>query len=692
MKVERETVVQTEGFNLGRSAQMTVDENSLAHIMSVLTNLYSDRELAVIREYSTNAYDSMVEAGKGDEGIHVRLPSALNPVFVVQDFGVGLSEEEVFEIYGSYGASTKRESNDFVGQLGLGCKSALTLSNQFTMTAIKDGQKNVFSIHLDEYGIGAITKVHGSLTDEGNGVTVSVPVENVTDFRRKAQNFYRFFPVRPYFVGEEDFDVSLPHVLDIEDNMYLVSARDTQHDIVVMGGVPYPIERTELLGRKSNGYGYYNSGFGNTRLVIEAKIGDVNFTPSREALHYTKKTELFIKSAGEKVTEVLVDRLKTQIAKYKTFAEAYENASKNDFAQILKSFGVPLDKVLYKGVQIFRPRFAKSAWEYTHVRDEMHKSSTISLPTPGTMNSYVVVVGTTEQLTSTYKKKLKIWMGENKYQEALYFQNDINDYIPEFVFDGMKVITKDDLKKIKLPTAGGGKTGNKKAKMYRRLVLPSPTYTTKFESVVPDKTRKIVYAKQNTLKGTRRKLEEVFYSTNSDLYDDTVDFFVITANQATNFLKAYPNAQRVEDFVRETYTKYLDGLSKEVRRTIAFSGRFSFNRYLRLPDHPMPEDVSEVGDDELTRWVELIRTAKEYSGDSRGHTAIPTTYLRIRDLAALLRIHMNDSANIEAWRQEIEDEAEKLYNRLVRRYPLIFNVYGNRADSKHVLSYLKAVN
>ena len=38
--------------------KMTFDENSIAHLMSVLTDLYSDKELAVIREYSTNALDA----------------------------------------------------------------------------------------------------------------------------------------------------------------------------------------------------------------------------------------------------------------------------------------------------------------------------------------------------------------------------------------------------------------------------------------------------------------------------------------------------------------------------------------------------------------------------------------------------------------------------------------------------------
>jgi hypothetical protein len=58
--------------------RMSFDENSLSHLMSILTDLYSDPALAVIREYSTNALDSHVEAGNTDP-IEVILPSMLNP-------------------------------------------------------------------------------------------------------------------------------------------------------------------------------------------------------------------------------------------------------------------------------------------------------------------------------------------------------------------------------------------------------------------------------------------------------------------------------------------------------------------------------------------------------------------------------------------------------------------------------------
>ena len=107
-EIERSNVFQEFDFKIGK--------DGYAHIFGILRNqLYSDKPLAVAREYMVNAYDSHVAAGKGDVPFHVSLPNAIFPNFRVRDFGVGLSEEEMEEVFASYGESTKRESNDYVG-------------------------------------------------------------------------------------------------------------------------------------------------------------------------------------------------------------------------------------------------------------------------------------------------------------------------------------------------------------------------------------------------------------------------------------------------------------------------------------------------------------------------------------------------------------------------------------------------
>jgi len=129
------------------SGQYSIKQENLAHIFDILrTRLYSDKILAVIREYSTNAIDANVENGNSHIPIDITLPNAIDPVFKVRDFGKGLSESDIFEVYSSYGASTKRQSNDYVGALGMGSKSAFGYSDSFTITSYHGGMKRYFFV------------------------------------------------------------------------------------------------------------------------------------------------------------------------------------------------------------------------------------------------------------------------------------------------------------------------------------------------------------------------------------------------------------------------------------------------------------------------------------------------------------------------------------------------------------------
>ena len=80
-------IAEREGNLGGVQHKMTFDANSISHIMSVLTDLYSDPELAVIREYSTNAADSHIAAGAA-RPIEITTPNAMSPFFKVRDFGL----------------------------------------------------------------------------------------------------------------------------------------------------------------------------------------------------------------------------------------------------------------------------------------------------------------------------------------------------------------------------------------------------------------------------------------------------------------------------------------------------------------------------------------------------------------------------------------------------------------------------
>jgi hypothetical protein len=267
---------------------MSFDENSVAHLMSVLTDLYSDPELAVIREYSTNALDSHIAAGV-DRPIEITLPNGLSPFFKIRDYGTGMDASDIETIYSKYGASTKRESDTQVGMLGLGCKSALTYTQQFTLVAVKNGVKSHVAISRTENGSGVMEVIDETITDESNGVTVVIPVKYGNSFEHKCREFFKFWEPGNVLVNGEEPDYVTGR--KIGDNITLTR---NAVDVIVMGNVPYKVANGYSLFEGRN----YRNNFG---VVARIEIGEVNFTPSRESLHYTNLTIETIKRIKDEV-------------------------------------------------------------------------------------------------------------------------------------------------------------------------------------------------------------------------------------------------------------------------------------------------------------------------------------------------------------------------------------------------------
>jgi len=277
------------------SAKFSLKDENLAHVFNILrNNLYSDKILAVIREISTNAYDANVENGKSQEPIHVTLPNVYDPILKIRDFGKGLSEYDVFNIFSSYGASTKRNSNSFVGTLGMGSKSPFAYAPSFTVTSYHGGMKKVFEAYIDETEIGTISKIIEEKSDEPTGVEVTVAVrkEDINQFIKTAREFYMWFTPMPTFFGyslERTIGEYLNGLKKIYDSKYGKLYYDQYNSMgsstnlfVRMGNICYPVTNFNNINSWMSGSGY--------KLVIDVQIGEVTFTTSRESLEMKQLT------------------------------------------------------------------------------------------------------------------------------------------------------------------------------------------------------------------------------------------------------------------------------------------------------------------------------------------------------------------------------------------------------------------
>jgi hypothetical protein len=264
-------------------------------VMESLSDLYSNREGAVVREYSTNAYDEHVKF-KVERPIEVSLPTMLDPYFRVRDFANGMSREVLTETYTQFGTSTKRDSNDYNGILGFGSKSAIAYTTSFKVTSWHDGIKTIAMIYKNDDGYIVLKVIAQTKSDEPSGVEVEVPVHNWQEFAHKAMDFFKFWlPGRVLVDGEEP-----AHAVGekITEGLYYSTLGDTSY--VVMGNVAYRIANPAAL--------FMNTGMRQIHFVAYVDNGAVHFTPSREDLKYTDLT----KATLHKVIDDFAVRIKSQ--------------------------------------------------------------------------------------------------------------------------------------------------------------------------------------------------------------------------------------------------------------------------------------------------------------------------------------------------------------------------------------------
>ena len=272
--------------NVGEIGEFRI-RNSAKAFNILSSGLYANKIRAIVRELSCNAVDSHTAAGKSDTPFDVHLPNQLDPTFSIRDYGTGLTHEQVQNIYTTYFESTKTESNAFIGALGLGSKSPFSYTDNFTVTAIKDGVRNVYSAFINGEGVPSIVLMHGEPTDQPNGVEIKFAVDSRNDFYKfeeEARHVYTYFALRPVVSGGDGSfkfrDVEYKDK-NIIPGVHYTEGRGSR---AVMGNIAYPIDlpNPEQMGELA--------GLLGCGLEMHFDIGELDFQASREGLSYITQT------------------------------------------------------------------------------------------------------------------------------------------------------------------------------------------------------------------------------------------------------------------------------------------------------------------------------------------------------------------------------------------------------------------
>jgi len=643
----------------GEVIEMSLDMASLPELMSIMTNLYSDKELAVIREYSSNAIDAHVDAGFSGP-IEVTTPTSLSNYFKVRDFGDGLNADDIRNIIAKYGRSTKRDNNDTIGRLGLGCKSALTYTHQFMMTGIKNGIETIASISMDEDNCPKIRIVSETPTDIASGVEIIVPAKAGNTFERKAKLFFSFWKEGTVVVNGNPPDKMNGEW--IEDGRLFIT-NDLDKSYLVMGNVAYPCPE-------------FHSGYSRRHWVAYVNIGDVNITPSREALQYDAQTKRAVENLRVEMHEKLQASLQAKIDAEPDHISAYKKYNE------VRQLGYDTKNATYRGVAIphkwsWPPTVIKVPYtnfdgtqttrdenfytEFTLVRAAKwrgnkgwSKERVISAD-----SNYIWLTGFTHNSFTPYRRrKLDQFFSKKSISLPDYYilvdtlPPDSDPWIPK-----NRIFNWADVEAEKI--VNNSKRGDGRPTGSYSGFLPGDSYGTHdIQAGKIDQNKPLFYEVGSAHRyGMSRP--NGFDRIRAVHSDSTI--IVLGQNRVNKFKRDFPNAQRVSDWLKTAAVNWVNSLTHEQKIGILFmDGTFDRSGIIRRLDDTKVNDPDLVNAIKIAKSRDFSKQYNEYDKWSR--------------FGAKLEVKWNDPST---------------------RYPLLTNIAYFASLSQeakdHIYIYLNAV-
>lgn len=638
----------------GEDVEMTIDDDSISYVMDMMTNLYSDPLTASIREYTTNAHDSHIVAGV-KRPVEVELPTKLNPVLVIRDFGEGLNADDIRRIYSRYGASTKRDSNKLNGVLGMGSKAALAISDTFTVVGTKDGVRTVVSVGRNEAGGGTQKILSETKVDEPNGVEITIPVSEYYRAETKAARLFRFWPKGSVLVdGAEPKKIEggtqvTPSIRSFPKKKSEETGID--RDWIVMGNVPYPTDLDLPV-----------------YLVANVTIANgIDFDPSREGLRDTARTkkalakvkadfENYALTTVEKAVDDAASKAEALLAYSKVSYLAPRATIQYKGKELPRTFAYPDpkpgDAPLSRRIRVLG-RYSKNIYGK---RDKIGRSETYTSVPLATVREAIWVVNYTNQnWAAAQRKRLEAYIeaeieagrlpAGTKAENALVVERP-RPPLHEWVADE-RILDWKEIKKFKLPDhvwAGG----RDKISGTYDVYLPDGSWKRKFDAKSIDQKLPIFLADEhesrlvNALKGKGT-------------------IAMVPAYRQAKFKRTFPQAQSARDAFKKVAKEWWASLNLTEKRAC----RYSLDHETRMVVSWF-KTPAYVEDPELKEAIRARRSITKYT-------------------------KLREAYSIYAWvlqKKAIEFEG------IADRYPLL-STYGDADDAKsrdHALSYVNAVH
>ncbi|APH74117.1 hypothetical protein [Aquibium oceanicum] len=270
----------SSGF--GEARKFGFEMNAMA-FHAVINGMYSDKILAPVREISTNAFDAHLMVDKNDVPFELMAPSTFNPYFMVRDYGPGMSQEEVETRATTAFASSKRDTNNQVGMIGIGMMSPFAYTKQYTITCYDGEFQRDYVCYLDAGEEPNVSAMEPVPSTEPRGLKVMFPVkqEDIYRFQAAISKVMIGFDPMPKILNEA-WQPGRPVDLMTGSNFRIVKSDMIKRPYVRQGCVLYPLDAEQIGGE------YHDN---QLPIILDVPIGTASVSTSREQLGYDETTK-----------------------------------------------------------------------------------------------------------------------------------------------------------------------------------------------------------------------------------------------------------------------------------------------------------------------------------------------------------------------------------------------------------------
>lgn len=282
-------------------------ESSVKAFEIISQTIYTNPKKAVVRELLCNAWDSHQLARNYKTDIYCHLPTRVEPYLIIRDYGVGMSVEQIKNVYTVAFKSTKEQDETQTGALGIGSKTPFAYDKEqaFTVTSWFGGIKYIYSVYMHK-GAPQCLPLSQTPSDEPSGVEIRIEIKSEDFDAFKDAAIASAYTMKSPSV-QFNLDVKLP-VANYESDLYSMYSGERCIS-AEMCNVVYPINKKELKNQEIYTHLYELLPYGThqQRILIHFDSGELKFQASREQLYYDNEYIDIIESKMQMVIDKFIN-------------------------------------------------------------------------------------------------------------------------------------------------------------------------------------------------------------------------------------------------------------------------------------------------------------------------------------------------------------------------------------------------